>query len=178
MISKVRQLPTRAVVAVQNRSVEQSGQESSLRLALSSARSRAEVAVGAVLAYLLYASTTFTALAQSGGSGAGAGDTSKATSGVLGLIGTFTNFLILLLAAGSLLMGIFAALQFVGSGGSERVVTRAKSTIKNVVIGLCLAAGIFVIKKAVISVIGAPKADGGDGTQMRKTLDSGFKLKN
>jgi hypothetical protein len=75
------------------------------------------------------------------------------------------------LAAISLLMGVFAALQFVGSAGNERTISRAKSTIKNVVIGLSLAAGIFIMKKLVIGLFSEANVDSGTGGQnFRDTL--------
>ena len=74
-------------------------------------------------------------------------------------------------------MGVFAAVQFVGSGGNTKVIENAKRTIKNVIIGLVVAAGIFIIKNAIITLVGAPNADKGtNGKDLRKELgDDGIK---
>lgn len=166
MFVKIRELSTRTAVAVQTETSSRSS-ESSLKATLRSGRTRAELAVGAVMSYLVYASSTYTAFAQ------GSKKTGDAASGLISLINTFTTFLIIVLAAGSLLMGVFAALQFVGSGGNTKVIENAKRTIKNVVIGLVVAAGIFIIKGAIIKVVGAPGVDGGEGRSIRNQLETG-----
>ena len=166
MIQKIRQLPLRTAVAVQTETVARSS-EGGFKASLRSTRTRIELALGALASYMVYASTS---VAFAGG--VNARETRSSAEGLLDLINTFTTFLIIVLAAGSLLMGVFAALQFVGSGGNTRVIDNAKRTIKNVIIGLLVAAGIFIIKTAVIEVVGAPGADSREGDNFRKELQN------
>ena len=173
MINKIRSLPLRAAVAVQTSAFTMQSQTetSSLTSGFRSRRGRTEMAIGAVMAYIVAASQA-PAMAK-----VDANKTRDSASGLLDLINTFTTFLIIVLAAGSLLMGVFAALQFVGSGGNTKVIENAKRTIKNVIIGLVVAAGIFIIKNAIITLVGAPNADKGtNGKDLRKELgDDGIK---
>jgi len=133
---------------------------------LSTRRGRTEVAIGALLGYMAVGASVAFAAPQDVSS------TADSASGVVDLINTFTNFLIIILAAGSLLMGIFAALQFVGSGGNAQIADKAKKTIKNVVIGLVVAAGIFLLKTAVLQVVGGVD-DSSSGDTVRDQLQTG-----
>jgi len=111
-----------------------------------------EVVVGAALAYCLYLLSAPAFAAD------------KDQSKVVDLINGFTNFVVILVAAISVLMGVWAGLQFVGSGGNNQVASRAKNTIKNVVIGLVVCAGIFILKNAILAIVGGASKTG-DGTK-------------
>lgn len=167
MFTKIRTLPLRTAVKVQSEVVHAAGRSSGETLAdLRTARGRTEATIGAFLGFMaLGVSHAFAAEKDLGG-------TQDDAQGVVDLITTFTNFLIIVLAAGSLLMGIFAALQFVGSGGNSQVADRAKKTIKNVVIGLIIAAGIFLLQKAVLQVVGGVD-DSDSGQNVRDKLIEG-----
>lgn len=163
MITKIRTLPLRAAVKVQSEVVHAGSKTDSATVSsLQTSRGRKEFTVGAFLGFMTLSASR--AFAQGDMS-----TTEQNSQGVVDLINTFTNFLIIVLAAGSLLMGIFAALQFVGSGGSEKVANRAKATIKNVVIGLVVAAGIFLLKEAVMGIVGGVDSSG-DGETIREKV--------
>lgn len=170
MLNKIRTLPLRGFVSAQTAvlSAADSASESKAMQtqALGTRRGRIEMAIGALMAYVVYAGAVNSAFAKSNTAA-----TQKSADGLLSLINTFTTFLIIVLAAGSLLMGIAAALMFVGSGGSAAAIKRAKDTIRNVVIGLVVAAGIFIIKKAIIETVGAPGVDGSGGKKLRDIVN-------
>lgn len=168
MLTKIRNLPLRAAVAVQSAGVTSSAKGEGTLANMRTRRGRTELTVGALMGYMTVGASKAFAAADTG-------NTRESASGILDLINTFTTFLIIILAAGSLLMGIFAALQFVGSAGNEKVTRNARNTIKNVIIGLVVAAGIFILKTAVIELVAAPGAEEGDnstGDQFREELNN------
>lgn len=122
---------------------------------------KAQMLVGAAIAWLL-------AVLSIEATDAHAEKATGSQAKVVALIDKFTNFIVLIVAALSVLMGVWAALQFVGSGGNSQVASKAKSTIKNVVIGLVVCAGIFIIKNAVLAVVGGA---GGDGNSTKFNQD-------
>ena len=166
MISKLRSLPLRTFVAVQTNTLQMTDQHKLSSGAVTTRRGRIEMTLGGLFGYAAVAAAP--ALAATG--------KNAPASGIVGVLNSVTNLVIILLAAISLLMGVFAALQFVGSAGNERTICRAKSTIKNVVIGLSLAAGIFILKTLVIGLFSEANVDSGTGGQkFRDTLLDGKK---
>jgi len=164
MISKLRSLPLRTFVAAQTNTLQMTDRHEMSSGAVSTRRGRIEMTLGGLFGYAAVAAAPALAAGSTTGKNAPA-------SGVVGVLNSVTNLVIILLAAISLLMGVFAALQFVGSAGNERTISRAKSTIKNVVIGLSLAAGIFIMKKLVIGLFSEANVDSGTGGQnFRDTL--------
>lgn len=161
MITKINNLALRGLTTAQVKGAEVAAKPASREVTTTAAK--LQMAAGAAIAYLLYLITVPAIAAD------------KDTQNVVALIDRFTNFIVILVAAISVLMGVFAALQFVGSGGNSQVASRAKSTIKNVVIGLVVCAGVFILKNAVLSVVAA----GGSGNENKfnKTLkDNGGKI--
>lgn len=109
---------------------------------------------------LLSASTSF------------ADSSDKAQNDIVSLVEKVTNFLLLLLAAAVVGMAAWGAFLYVTSAGSQRRTGMAKETIKNVFIGLALAAAIFLIRSVVLGIIGAVDT-GGSGSKVRKKLEDG-----
>ena len=168
MISKLRSLPLRTFVAVQTNTLQMTDQHKLSSGAVTTRRGRIEMTLGGLFGYAAVAAAPALAAPATG--------KNAPASGIVGVLNSVTNLVIVLLAAISLLMGVFAALQFVGSAGNERTISRAKSTIKNVVIGLSLAAGIFILKTLVIGLFSEANVDSGTGGQkFRDTLLDGKK---
>lgn len=165
MFHKLNTLALGAFVGAQTNAIAKTNDIQARSTVIPASRSgKLEMAAGAGLAYLLYL-LTVPAFADE-----------KAQKGVVALLDRFTNFIVLLIAAFSVLMGVFAALQFVGSGGNTQIASKAKTTIRNVVIGLVLCAGVFIIKNAILSIVAGTGT--GDENKFNKTLrDNGGALK-
>ena len=145
MFTKLNDRALQAWVSTQSKVQDAASSNSTSGIIPESRLGKVEMAVGGMLAYLLYA-ISVPALAGAA--------TNKDQDKVVQLVDRFTNFIVILVAAISVLMGVWAALQFVGSGGNAQVAAKAKNTIKNVVIGLVCCAGIFILKNAILSVVG------------------------
>lgn len=117
---------------------------------------RMQVLTGAMLTWLLMGSGV--AFAQ-------ASKTGDSQDGVVSIINTAATWLILLIGAASVLMFAWASFLFVTSAGNSKAIEMAKTTAKNVVIGIALAASIYLIKGLIINVLdgagGASKNDSG-----------------
>lgn len=126
-------------------------------------KNRFDLMLGAMIAWI--------AMSLAGASLAHADPATTANSGgetnITNLVTRITNFVIAILAGLSIMMFVYAAILFVTSGGSQQMIDRAKETTKYVVVGVALAAGVFVLRNLVIDVIGGATGPDGKGTLER-----------
>ena len=111
-----------------------------------------EFAIGAAIGYLLYL-VTVPAFADE-----------KDQQKLIGIIKGFTTFVVVVAAAASVFMFVTAGIQWIFSGGSERLATSAKNTVRNVVLGILIIAGAFILRGVLLSVVGGA-SNSGDGTK-------------
>ena len=74
-------------------------------------------------------------------------------SGFTNVMYTFTKFAMILVGSASVLMAVAAGLMFVTSAGNSRMISRAKDTIKYVVVGMMLVGGMWILREVVSAVV-------------------------
>lgn len=124
---------------------------------------RAQIASGAVAGWM--AATTATALA--------AGRADDAQGSIVDLIKNVGNFLVLIIAAASVVLFCWSAFLFVTSAGNQQAIDRAKTTAKNVVIGLALACSIALIQRLIVQVLDGATGNGGGDSETRDAVSGG-----
>lgn len=127
-----------------------------------SRRSRAEIGAGLAIGLISADSAAFAS---------GANSAAKSQGNITSLIANVGGFMSALVAFGSVCMLAYAALLYVGSGGNKTATDKAKAAVKNVVIGLGLAAGIYIVRSFIVDMVGSVGGDKG-GQQVRDTLTS------
>jgi len=156
MITKIKEIPMRAFVSAQTFTLTRTEDARQSPLAShvvpQTTRDRAALALGAVIA-MVASSLTAQSYAAT-----------EKYSGFAGVVNTFTQFAFYVLAAGSFIMALFAALMFVTAGGNPKMVGRAKDTIKYVVIGIVLMAA-FKVAREVIFTIADPGTSNDSGVK-------------
>jgi Type IV secretion system pilin len=106
-------------------------------------------------------------------SDASAASAVDANGGIVTLIKKATNFLLLILAAAVVGMASWGAFLYVTSAGNNKRVDMAKDTIKNVFIGLAVAAAVFLLRQVVLDLIGGVDSSSG-GKDIRKNFQGGL----
>lgn len=79
----------------------------------------------------------------------------EAQGKITALLENVTTFLIYLVAFGSVLMLVWSAFLYITSGGNQSRVGQAKNAAKYVIIGLAIAAGLFIVKDLVLQTVDA-----------------------
>lgn len=93
---------------------------------------------------------------------------------IVNLVVSISNFLLMILAAAVIGMACWGAFLYVTSAGNRQRVDMAKETVKNVFIGLAIAAAIFLIRSVVLDFVGGVDGGGGGNGIRNKLKDGGL----
>lgn len=140
MFNTLKELPLRAFVRMQTGATAAS-ERSRASLIPTTTRDRSSLALGGIFATAAYAASVPALAANSG------------TGSFLNVLSTFTKFALIIVGAVSILMAVAAGLMFITSGGNSRMISRAKDTIKYVVLGMMLVGGLWVLRRVLGAVV-------------------------
>ena len=157
MFSTLKQIPLRVMVRAQVARAASSEETQSHSITPSNKEQRAGLLLGGAFATVAY-SASVPALAAG-------------VSGFTNVLFTFTKFAMILVGAASVLMAVAAGLMFVTSAGNSRMISRAKDTIKYVVLGMLLVGGMWILRE-VISAVVDPSGTDAVNNQMKSSGDS------